>query len=93
MAHTRKRTIPSRVTLCAIGYHVAIADNMVLFSYEPGVAGCFTRLMFERRCGCWYISVTSSSGLAMVAHIASAQELVDKWFGGDHEFENGENDL
>lgn len=85
------KTIPSRVLLCAIGYHVAIADNMVLFSTEPGVAGCYTRMMFQRVYGCWYVTIVDSDEKVMVSHIEAANKLVCEWFGGNHNCPQGEN--
>lgn len=91
ISDSRVPTIPPRVTLCAIGYTVKIAEGMVLFASEPGVWGCYTRLAFARVCGCWYVSISSSGDRAMVSHIAEAQRLVSEWFGGNHNCKRGEN--
>lgn len=90
--------IPDRAVLCAIGYHVVATDNMVLFSAEPGVAGCYTRMMFTRNCGCWYVELLSGhvgniepSNKIMVSHVMAAQGLINEWFGGNHDCPRGEN--
>lgn len=85
--------LPETVLLCAISHRVSCHENMVVFSTEDNCGPCYTRLSFERKCGCWYVTVTSLGGDAMVAHIAAAQRYLDQWFGGDHCFANGEYDL
>ncbi len=83
--------LPDAVTLCAIGYHVRAVEGAVLFSSQPGIAGCFTRLTFTRHAGCWYVSTIDSDDKAMVAHISAAMKLVVMWFGGDHVSPRGES--
>lgn len=84
--------IPDSVLLCAIGYRVQYTGDSVLFSAEPGVWGCFTRMMFTRRCGCWYVElIDSGDNAVMVGHILAAMKLIENWFGGDHKFKNGEH--
>lgn len=83
--------IPKRITLCAIGYNVIVAEDAVIFSSEPGIAGCFTRLTFQRCAGCWYVSVIDSDDKAMVAHVIAAHRLLSEWFGPDHDCRRGEN--
>lgn len=87
---TKQQHIPGRVLLCAIGYTVTAREGMVLFSAEPGVAGCFTRLAFTRQAGCWYVEIHSSCGTAMVSHIVAAQKMVNEWFGGNHDSPRGD---
>lgn len=83
--------LPSRVGLCAIGYHMTCVEGVVLFSAERGIAGCFTRLSFTRNCGCWYMELIDSDDKVMVAHVEEAYELVKLWFGDNHDFPRGEN--
>lgn len=85
--------LPARVLLCAIGYKVTCRDNMVLFASDDRCGPCYTRLMFERKCGCWYVTVESSNGQAMVSHILEATKLVEQWFGGNHKCPRGEHNL
>lgn len=86
-------SVPPRVSLQGIGYKVVVADNMILFSSEPGVWGCYTRMMFQRLCGCWYVTIKSSNDMAMVSHIIAAQKLVEEWFGANFKQRHGENEL
>ena len=84
--------LPESVTLCAISYRVTCSEGMVLFSEEDRCGPCFVRLAFTRCAGCWDVEISSSSGRAMVSHIIAAQSYLDKWFGGNHKFKNGENE-
>jgi hypothetical protein len=81
---------PERVILCGVGYKVTVVEECVIFTAEPGIAGCYTRLMFQRRAGCWYMEVKSDDGQAMVAHVEAAQYHLNIWYGKDHEFSRGE---
>lgn len=75
--------LPSRVLLCCIGYSVQEREGLIVFSAERGVAGCFTRIAFERRDQCWYVSIDSSSKDAMMGHVSEAYAIVKKFRGGD----------
>lgn len=86
-------SVPGRVVLNAIGYRVAVAENMVVFSEEPFGGPCWTRMSFVRECGCWYVDADSWTGHVMVSHIVEAQKLLDSWFGSNFNGSNGENDL
>ena len=81
------------VLLSAIGYRVTVSENMVLFSTVPGVAGCYTRMMFQRVCGCWYVTIDDSDEKVMVSHVMQAYSLVCECFGDNFKGKNGENNL
>jgi hypothetical protein len=93
MTVTTIQNIPANVSLCAIRYRVQVHEGMVVFSEKDRCGPCYSRLAFQRKCGCWYVTVESSGGSAMVAHIAAAQAFLGQWFGGDHCCERGEHEL
>jgi hypothetical protein len=77
---------PREVLLGGIAYHVEHKEDMVTFSASPGVYGCYTRMSFERRAGCWYVSLIASAEAVMVSHITEAYRMVCEAFGGNHQF-------
>lgn len=83
--------LPTRVCLCAIGYNLRSIEGAVLFSAEIGIAGCYTRMTFTRKCGCWYVENIDSDNSVMVSHIQDAMELIEMWFGGNHVMPRGED--
>lgn len=80
---------PDRVLLSCIGYRVTVSEGMVLFASEPGVAGCYTRMAFQRINGCWYVTLADSDDKTMVSHIVQAYSLVCTWFGDNFKGLNG----
>lgn len=84
-------SLPKSVVLRGTGFSVHFHEDMVLFADEDRCGPCFAKLQFERRAGCWYVSIHSLSEGAMVSHIMAAQELIDEWFGGNFQFTNGEH--
>lgn len=83
--------IPDRVTLSCIGYYVKVVEGMVLFSSEPSIAGCYTRISFQRVDQCWYVSLIDSGNKVMVSHVEQAYAMVKEWFGDNFKGKNGEN--
>ena len=85
--------VPTNVTLRDIGYRVSVHEDIIVFRETGGVAGCWTRMAFERKCGCWYLRQDSSEGSVMVSHVIAAMQLIEEWFGGNHDFKKGEHCL
>lgn len=79
------------VLLSCIRYNVTVVEDMVMFSGQPQIFGLFTKLVFTRACGCWYVEIHSTSGRAMMSHIEQAMALVAEWFGGDFQMARGEH--
>lgn len=85
--------LPKQVVLRAIRYSVSMHEGMVVFTSQGECGPCWTRMAFQRKCGCWYVNAGSTSGDVMVSHIAAAMEVLAHWFGDDFRGMGGENDL
>jgi hypothetical protein len=83
--------LPDEVTVCAIGYRVKVHEGAVHFTESESVYGCRQQIVFDRRCGCWYVSITGQQEAAMASHITKLHELVSQWFGGNHDCPRGEH--
>lgn len=84
--------IPPSVSLHGIEYAVSYVEGAIIFSEREHVFGQKCKLMFQRKCGCWCLSIHGTgSDTASVGHIQAAFDFVCQWFGGDFEMKNGEN--
>lgn len=82
--------VPESVSLNGIRYRVRTHEGCVVFVNSGECGPCYHRFTFERKCGCWYVAVDSSSGDVMVSHVIEANRLVCEWFGKNHECPRGE---
>lgn len=86
-------TIPGEVTLCGIGYRVAVAEELVVFSEAEPIWGQRSRFSFRRKAQCWYVSIEGDCSEVSVAHIEAAAEIVREVFGASFEGKHGEHNL
>ena len=86
-------SVPGRVVLRGIEFRVRVHDNCVIFTESTRCGPCYASIIFERKTGCWYVTINSSSESVMVTHIEAAYERVKAWFGGNHSFTKDENSL
>jgi lysozyme family protein len=83
--------IPNEVNLRGIMHRVTVHEGGVLFSPADPFGPCWTRMMFERKAGCWHVTLGSSDDNAvMVSHVEEAMRYAEQWFGGNHECPRGE---
>lgn len=85
--------MPAEITLAGCGYRVTVAEGAVVFTEDEPVWGTVTRFAFERRAGCWYVTISGARvhhGV-MVAHIEAAMREIAKVFGGNHDHARGEH--
>lgn len=85
-------TTPKQVILRGSRYNVTVHEGALIFSSSDPCGPCYTRIMLERCCGCWHVSL-ESFGTVSLTHIEEAGRLAREWFGDNHEFQHGENEL
>lgn len=83
--------IPAEVTVRGTGYRVTVHEDAVIFTQQEPVWGCQAKAMFHRAAGCWYVQVVGEADYFMVSHLVEMNALLAEWFGGNHEFKNGEH--
>ena len=91
-SETRGATmLPTEANLCGTMHRVGVHEGLVVFSPSDRFGPCWHSYTFDRRAGCWYVTINGSSPGAMVAHLIAAQNLLDEWYGPNHYGKNGEN--
>lgn len=77
------KKMPKEANLGGIMHNIAESEGLIVFSQQPGIWGCSSRIAFERVEFCWYVTVEATFGRVMVSHILKAWELVEKTYGGN----------
>lgn len=83
-------SLPDTVNLAGIRHRVRQSEGLVVFSPTDNVWSTYCRIAFERVCGCWQVSIESSSGSASITHIIKAYEVIKSVYGGNFEYNGRE---
>jgi hypothetical protein len=73
--------LPGEINLCGTGYRVSQSEGLIVFTEAEPVWGCQTKITFQQKCKCWYVSILHYDDLAMAAHIAAAYKKIVEIYG------------
>ena len=75
--------LPATANLSGIMHNVVESEGLIVFSQQPGIWGCHSRIAFQKVDQCWYVSLTSTFDKVMVSHILKAWKIVEEVYGGN----------